>query len=143
MTRDRLVQVLVEVVVGSDLLMPDALRQVAARLDNGETVETVQGVTRGGGELAEAEGARAGSWRLVVSDADPWVCEDCGSEEVEMESWVDVNDAMGVATGGAGASDVWCPDCAAEVNMVRRSGWSGGASCARSGIRSSCAPSRA
>ena len=50
---------------------------------------------------------------------DPWVCHDCGSDEIRMAEWLDANSGQPV---GGEVIDSWCGTCGVnDIALVRRS----------------------
>lgn len=56
-----------------------------------------------------------------MSDEKIWVCERCGSEDVECEAWVRLNPPHQFVDKPS-LWDLWCPDCDAEVGVVESGG---------------------
>ena len=43
-----------------------------------------------------------------------WICDSCGSQEVEAREWVDLNTGRLTETNDLGLSGTWCRECENE-----------------------------
>jgi hypothetical protein len=61
--------------------------------------------------------------RHSAPGSDPWVCPRCGSEDVEVVSWVHANsDSVTECYGSFGELDTtWCGRCNGHTGVVLRS----------------------
>ena len=44
----------------------------------------------------------------------PYVCKECDSEDVEVQSWVNPNTGMEGESGDVNTDTTWCKDCVEE-----------------------------
>jgi hypothetical protein len=61
-------------------------------------------------------------YKKNTADEDPWVCEECGSHEVEESKnvWVLVNTGE-VISSSDDDSNLWCPDCQNNTRIISKS----------------------
>jgi hypothetical protein len=57
----------------------------------------------------------------VKGSADPWLCKECGSLDIQHRVWIDVNTGEVVDRGNVERDDLWCADCREHTGQTQQS----------------------